>query len=180
MDLDQFKSEWKNQDLPLKTKVALEEIAAAGSHPSIKRIKLQLMIEGIAWILFLFVFYDFFDGHLKPLWLNILLAASFTLLLLHHIWGIRLLNQPMQENNLITNLESYKKRLSKYTIYTLLARGGAMGILFLFFFYNVEWTAAKYGLLMGALFIMLIQFYVLYKIWARRIQQVGEHLGANA
>lgn len=176
MDLDQFKSEWQEQALPLKSQKALEEIAAAGSHPSIKRIKVQLIIEGVAWVLFLFLFYDFFDGHLKPLWLNILLAISFILLLLQHVWGIRLLNKPMQENNLLTSLESYKESLSQYTIYTLVARGGAMGILFWFFFYNVEWTSTRYGLLAGALVIMLIQFYVLYKIWDRRIQQIGKYL----
>ena len=176
MDLDQFKSEWKNQDIPLKSKVALEEIAAAGSHPSIKRIKLQLIIEAVAWVLFLFVFYDFFDGHLKPLWLNILLVVSFTLLLLHHVWGIRLLNKPMQENNLITSLKSYQESLSKYTIYTVGGRAAAMGILFLFLCYNVEWTSTKYGLLAGALIVMLIQLYALHKIWARRIQRIGEYL----
>lgn len=176
MDLDQFKSEWQDQSLPLKSKVALEEIAAAGSHPSIKRIRIQLIIEGVAWVLFLFIFYDFFDGHLKPLWLNMLLMGSFTLLLLHHVWGIRLLNKPMQENNLITSLESYKESLSKYTIYAVGARGAAMGILVLFLCYNVEWTLVKYGLLAGALVVMLLQLYALYKIWAGRIQQIGEFL----
>lgn len=82
----------------------------------------------------------------------------------------------MQENNLITSLKSYQESLSKYTIYTVGGRAAAMGILFLFLCYNVEWTSTKYGLLAGALIVMLIQLYALHKIWARRIQRIGEYL----
>lgn len=89
---------------PNKNNEELRKMLQENRHPVLKGIRLQMIIETTAWTIFLFVYYDMFDGHRKPLYLNALLVTAVLLLLLHSITGYLSAKNLVSGNNLKQSL----------------------------------------------------------------------------
>lgn len=175
MELDKLKTDWQNQTVPNFSLTQLQEMVRTGKHPGLVRSRKGLIIESIGWALFLLLFYDAFDGHLKPWWLNALLGLAFLLLLIHHLLGIRLLGKQKANENLATTLASYRSKLKRFFRLNILSRLIAMGSLLFFFSYGVEWSEKRYVLSAGFLILMAVQFYILERVWRRRISDLDQY-----
>lgn len=174
MDLNKLKSNWQNQAMASMSVAQMEALVRKGKHPGLVRSRKVLVVESIAWSLFLLLFYDAFDGHQKPWWLNGLLGLAFLLLLAHHLMGIRLMGKSKANESLAISLTSYRSQLQQFIRFNFSSRLLAMASLFLFFFYGVEWSAKRYLLSVGILGLMVIQFYFLQRFWKGRISHLDQ------
>ena len=170
MENDSLKSMWKGVATADKSSLELQTIIKERGHSLLKRVRRQLIIEAIGMGAFLIVYYDFFDGHRKPFFANVLLVAALLLVIIHNIFGYMQLKSRESGGNIEQILS---KRLSKMKVYAVIA--GTLRILaaasFLFFFMSViPFSQVKYWILAGVIFIFLIQMAVFFKIWNVRIE----------
>jgi len=175
MDLDGLKSVWQSQEIPAKSMTQMREMVREGRHPALARTRKMLVYEAIAWGLFLVVFYNAFDGHLKPIWLNGLLVVAFLFLLAHHVLGIRLMSKHKANESLAVSLEHYRTALKRFAQVNFISRLLAIGSLLFFFLYGIEWNTKKYFLSAGFVLIIVIQLYALNRIWLSRISDLAAY-----
>jgi signal transduction histidine kinase len=171
MELEDFKSDYLQSGKQEKDKDALQRMLHAG-NPVIKGIRRQLIVESILWIFFLVVYYDFFDGHLKPLIWNLLLVLSVMLSLMHSLLGYKITSNPVNGNNIRESLENYLQRVRRYSIISIASRITAIIIVFVYFLSSIESNHKK---LLGIGFLLLLiimQGLLLRKIWVRRINKL--------
>jgi signal transduction histidine kinase len=171
MELEDFKSDYLQSGKLEKDKDALQRMLHAG-NPVIKGIRRQLIVESILWIFFLVVYYDFFDGHLKPLIWNLLLILSVMLLLMHSLLGYKIINNPVNGNNIQKSIKNYLQRVRRYSIISIASRIMAIIIVFGYFLSSIESNEKR---LLGIGFLLLlvtIQGLMLRKIWLGRIDKI--------
>lgn len=175
MDLDKLKADWQNQAASNLSLEQMQELVRSGKHPGLVRSRKVLLIESVAWTAFLLLFYDAFDGHEKPWWLNALLIFAFLLLLAHHLLGIRLLSQPKVNESLASSMAVYRGQLQQFIRLNLIGRLFAMATLFLFLLYGVEWNTKRYIISIGFLVVMFVQFYLLRRFWQERLGSLDQY-----
>ena len=173
MDLEEFKSDYINEGKEKMDRESLRRMINANRHPVLKRIKIQLILESSLWAVFLAVYYNFFDGHLKsPLW-NSLLIISVVLLLVHNLLEYRITNNPINGPNVRLSLKNYLKRIRKYSIISMFTRAMAIIIIFGYFLSSIESHESKhYWSFVFLILLISIQIYLLKKVWSKRINKV--------
>lgn len=173
MDLDDLRTNYRGEEnLP---KEGLRKMLQTRNHPVLKRIRRQLIFESLLWTLFLIVFYDFFDGHLKPPVWNGLLALSVILILIHNLLGYRLAKSPVSGGNLKRSLENYLRRMRRYATISIVSR--ATAIVFVMLFFTSATGPGKFWISMAALVALVaMQVYALSAIWRSRIKRINNSL----
>lgn len=156
---------------------------SANSHPVLRHIKIQLILESSLWAIFLAVYYNFFDGHLKsPLW-NSLLVISVVLLLVHNLLGYRVTNNLINGPNVRLSLKNYLKRIRKYSIISVFTRALAIIMIFGYFISSIEsFESRHYWSFVFLILLVAVQIYLLKRVWSKRINKVAlayEKLGDN-
>src|SRR6478752_9237483 len=107
MELENLKSEYQNAGKAALSKENIQKMIVENNHPVLKGIKIQLLMETILWAIFLAVYYNIFDGHLKsPLW-NVLLVVSVIFILVHNALGFQIIGNPINGENIIKSLKNY-------------------------------------------------------------------------
>jgi|SRR5690606_9730573 multisubunit Na+/H+ antiporter MnhB subunit len=173
MNLENLKSNFNASSPSPISKEALLSMLDVNQHPILKRIRIQLMIEGIAWIVFLSCFYNFFDGHLKPAIWNIALAIAIGLILVHSAAGYKITNNPINGMNIAESLTNYYHQLKKYAYLSIASRALAIGILFGYFLSGLESLGQRHYISMGVAGIVIaIQVGLLWRIWSKRISTI--------
>lgn len=179
MTNDPLKSVWKQATLPAHGDLQAL-VRTRGEHPVMSRIRRQLLLEGCCYALFLLVYYDFFDGHTKPLYLNIILVLSVACMLVQHINGYLLAAGRLREPDILQSLQQKMRQLKQYAWLSVGSRTLGWGGILLFFCTGITWTTPKYWLLAGATVIMAIQMRLLWQLWQRRINRINETLSGFA
>jgi hypothetical protein len=173
MNLEELKSNFNSPSPSPISKDTLLTMLDVNQHPTLKAIKIQLMIESIVWILFLACFYNFFDGHLKPAVWNIALVLAVGLLLVHNAAGYLVTNNPINGINIAESLTNYYKRLKKYAYLSIASRALAIGILFGYFLSGLQSLEQRHYISMGvAGVVIVIQVLLLWRIWSKRISTI--------
>lgn len=178
MDLDTLKSNYKNADNEtIKSMGNLGKMRHPSNHPVLKKIRLQLIIESLLWAFILIVFYDFFDGHLRSFFWNVLLAISIILLLTHNFLGYLLVQKPINDDNIKSSLKGYLVKIKKYSIVSIVSRVLTVVIFMLYLTSNSNWDVDKLWTFIG-FFILLIltQIFLLGKIWHKRIKIIKDQI----
>ena len=176
MNLEELKSDYQHVGTDhVESAENLNKMKNAVNHPVLKRITRQLIFESIIWLLLLIVFYDFFDGHLKSLFWNVLLSLSIILLLIHNLLGYSIVKKPIEGNNLKDSLKSYLFKMKNYSVISILSRVVAVGIFFLYLTSNIIWTTSKIWMSLAIFGLLIsVQIYFLLKIWNKRTKTI-EH-----
>ena len=120
MELDEFKSGWRNAGNRIKSQEDLEKMTKLVNHPVIKRIKTRLAIQIVVLLLFLLVYYDWFDGDQKPLYANLALVTGLVLYVLNDVAGYLSLMKPVGESNLRQSVWDYLMRVKRLSFFSLL------------------------------------------------------------
>ena len=175
MNEDLLKSAWHNMPAG-KSNLLVKQMLKERSHPSLKRMRRQMLIEIVAYLFFLLVYVDFFDGHQKPVYANMLLVAAFAFSIVHNIAGYRLANARITGNNvrqlLIARLAGMK-RFARVSIGSRVL----LGVCFLLFFSSViSFTPVKAGIVLGIVCFFLVQLILLWKTWFARISHLEQTL----
>lgn len=130
-------------------------------HPVLKKIRKQMVIELIGFVLFLSVYYNFFDGAQKPVYANVLLIAAMLAVIAVNIVGYVFAKQGVPGENVRELLGRHLVKMRIYAVIALLARAFMM-LAFLVFF--------KGNALVVVIFIML--FLALVRLWVIRIRHL--------
>jgi hypothetical protein len=170
MELEQLKSDWKNINTPEKEVPQLKMMLSENKHPVLKDIRRQLTIELFGSSAFLLCYYTMFDGHEKPLMINLLLVASIMASLVHNVSGYNLSKNLLKEGSLVVSLQYYLVKMKKYAFLSVLSRAVFTSGLLAFFCYNISFTPVKYYLLAGCISLIPIQIIILSFIWSKRIR----------
>jgi len=87
MELEDLKSDWQNGLIAEKSEDDLQKMTRITNHPTLKRIRTKLIIETISFVLFLVVYYDWFDGDKKPFYANAFLVVSLLFFIANDVVG---------------------------------------------------------------------------------------------
>ncbi|MCK7554412.1 hypothetical protein MKQ70_05095 [Chitinophaga sedimenti] len=167
--MDEFKSAWNDAASGLPRQAP----AFKQQPPVARQIKRQLLIEAVAWVVFIAVFRDAFDGDTKPLYLNILLVAAFLLMLVHNVTGYLAARNLVNGPDLRASLARYAEKLRVFGIISVGCRALAIGVLLWFFASAITFTATKYWMLAGIVAVVFVQLFLLGRIWAGRVKKVS-------
>ncbi len=172
MELDALKSEWKNFESDPKQREQLQKMTGKGSFKFITHIKRRLMIESTALFFLLFVYLDWFDGHLKPLWVNVLLGCSLALFIGHDLIVYRSINLHLRGCNLKNSLHQLLADL-KFKAIT------AIGLIALFyasittfFIINIAFNASKWMILGVLILFFAGGLWLNVRWWQKRISSL--------
>ncbi|MGB3182012.1 MAG: hypothetical protein WBB45_11515 [Cyclobacteriaceae bacterium] len=175
MELEELRSHYNAAAPAPVSKETLLGMLSVNRHPVLKRIRTQLIMETTAWVLFLACYYNFFDGHLKPVFWHVALVGSVVLMLVHNLLGYRVTNNPISDSNVAESLRHYLLRIRKYAYVSVSSRAVALLMLFGFFLSGVDTFGQRHYISLGvAAVVLMIQVVVLWKIWAGRIQTITE------
>jgi RsiW-degrading membrane proteinase PrsW (M82 family) len=173
MNLEELKSNFNSPSPSPISKDTLLTMLDVNQHPTLKAIKIQLMIESIFWMAFLACFYNFFDGHLKPAAWNIALALAVGLLLVHNSAGYKITNNPINGINIAESLTNYCQRLKKYAYLSIASRALAISIMFGYFLSGLASFEQRHYISLGiAGIVIAIQVVALWRIWSKRISTI--------
>ncbi len=177
MNLDDLKSSFSHQEVEPHSLANLGNMLDPGQHPSLKGIRRQLILESLAWTLFLAFYHDFFDGQQKPFVWNLLLILAVAGLLVHNLLGYRITSRPIQGKDLRSSLGHYLSKIRRYAWVSIGARVLAILILFGFFLSSVDFEARHYVGVAGIAGLLLVQGFLLWRVWKRRIEVIEEQVG---
>lgn len=179
MNLDTLKSDYQNLgNESSKSFDSLNKMRDSGNHPVLKSIKRQLIIESILWTFVLIVFYDFFDGHLKLLFWNVLLGGSIILLLIHNVLGFLLISTPINGDSIKKSLINYLKKIKSYAIISVISRVLMITVFMFYLTSNINgWSTSKLWATIGFFTItVFIQIFLLNKVWKKRINKIEKQV----
>lgn len=172
MKLEDFKSDYNNAGKDFNKEDMLKDMHK-NPNPVLKGIKIQMLIETVAFSLFIALYYDFFDGHLKsPLW-NFLLIVSVILILVHNILSYQIINNPIQGDNVLKSLENYLKQIRKYSMISIATRALAFMMIMGYFISTLDLGKGDLGIVGIILLIFFGQVYLLKKVWTKREKKVA-------
>lgn len=178
MTLDDFK--WHGMDFSQSqlSKEKLMGMLGVNKNAELKKIKAQMIIETVAWTGFLAVYYDFFDGHLKPATWNALLVLAVGLVLVHNLLSYRITNNPVNGSNILDSLRNYLVKIKRYAYVSIGARVTALLTVFGFFMSSLEaFEPRHYWALICLGVLVLVQALVLWKTWSKRIVTIANAYG---
>jgi hypothetical protein len=172
MEQDFLKSAWQGMAAVPKSKDAIKSMMLERTHPVLKRIRRQLIIEAAAFTVFLFLYYDFFDGNRKPVYANVLLVMGLLFVIIHNIIGYMLTRRPVTGNTIKQTLACNLTKMKTFAITSIIVRMLAAGCLLLFFIQAIRFTESKYWILIVIILVFIIQIVLLSRVWAKRINQL--------
>ncbi|MBK6265650.1 hypothetical protein JKA74_11430 [Marivirga sp. S37H4] len=173
MNINDLKSNWKNiQPESKKTTTDLLKMTKVRNHPTLKRIRIKLIIESILLIAFLAVYNNIFDGAQKPTWVNIMLIIAAGLFVLVDLSAYLNLKNIPQGKNLKETLQQFSGRLKLISTLSLISSLLFGTALILFFTSSINFTENKYFILIGIILTLLLMIFASYKIWANRINHI--------
>jgi hypothetical protein len=173
MKLENLKSTYQNSGKTLLSRETIQEMITQNNHPVAKSIKKQLLLETIIWAVFLAVYYDIFDGHLKsPLW-NVLLIVAVIFILVHNALGFQIINNPINGEAILESLKNYQDKIKNYAVVSIVTRVFALAILLCYFISSITFTTEKYISLVFIVLIFPVQIFLLYRVWAKRKNQIN-------
>lgn len=176
MELDELKSDWKNIVTGNKTKEQISLMLKENNHPVLRGIRKQLVIEVIGWALFLICYYSMFDGHQKPLMINVLLVASVLISLIHNLFGYNFARHIVDGENMLISLMNYFSKVKRFAILSVMFRIVFTAGLLSFFCYNIRFGPGKYILLVVIILGVLFQLIILGSIWIKRIKRLKQSI----
>lgn len=119
MELNDLKSNWQNAGGAFKSETELLKMTKITHHPSLKKIRIKLIAETIFLLLFLVIYYDWFDGDKKPFYANIVLVTGLLLYIANDIIGYVSIAKPVSGLNLKLSITNYFAKIKRLAIFSL-------------------------------------------------------------
>jgi len=176
MELNNLKFIWQNIDGVNKSEIELKRMTKVINHPTLKKIRIKMLIETISLSFFLFIYYDWFDGSNKPFYINVLLVSSLSLYILNDIIGYISTIRPIRGVSLKISIEKYYIRI-KYLAVSSLIISFLYGLTIILYFSSViNFNKENYFILIGIIIILLFMTYLSYRIWNKWIESLKLHV----
>ena len=165
MELNELKSGWQNAGGNYRTEADLERMTKLNQHPTLKRIRIKMIIEIVVLSFFLVVYYDWFDGDKKPLYANLLLFAGVLLYIFNDVIGYISLTKPVMKENLRSSVQHLLSKVKRLSILSLVISFFYSVCLLAFFLSIVTFTKEKSFILLGMILVLVQVTHISYKVW---------------
>lgn len=169
MEKKSLKSAWQHADTTSRNEKDIRSMVREGSHPVLKRIRKQFLIETIAFAIFLALYYNFFDGDRKPFYANALLVAAMLFVMVHNIIAYIFTKARYKGNNIKQALEAHLYRMKVHAVLSVANRVLMTVCLLFFFTATITFTTNKYWILAALILTFIIMMILLWRVWMKRI-----------
>ena len=176
MELQDLKSGWQNAGGVSKSETDILHMTKITNHPSLKRIRRKLMIETIMLLLFLVVYYDWFDGDKKPFYANAVLIAGLLLYIGNDVIGYIAVVNPISGLNLKLSLAKYVAVIKRLAIFSLVFSFLYSVALIVFFTSVIHFTREKNFLLLGMIIVLFQMVFWSQRIWTKWIKSLQQQV----
>src|SRR5688572_28196063 len=163
MELNDLKPGWQNAGGTLKSEEELKRMTKITNHPSLKRIRIKLIVETIGLVLFLFVYYDWFDGGKKPFYANLLLVSGLLMYILNDVIGYISILKPIRGINLKISFQNYLVRIKRLYFFSLIISFLYSISIIVFFTSVINFTKEKSLLLAGIILVLFQMIFLSFK-----------------
>jgi phosphotransferase system glucose/maltose/N-acetylglucosamine-specific IIC component len=174
MELNDLKSGWQNAGGAFKSQEDLQRMIKVTNHPSLKKIRTKLIAEIIGLTMFLFIYYDWFDGDQKPLYANLLLLAALLLYICNDVIGYISISIPTMNQNLRLSLQQYLTRIKRLSIFSLIITVLYSTAILIFFSPVIHFTKEKAFILLGCIVVLCQMILISYKTWGKWIRNLKQ------
>jgi cation transport ATPase len=165
MELNELKSGWQHAGGNEKTEADLKRMTKINQHPTLKRIRIRLIIETILLSFFMVVYYDWFDGDQKPLYANLLLFTGVLLFIFNDVVGYISLAKPVMKENLRSSVEHLLRKVKRLSMLSLIISFFYSICLLAFFLSVITFTKEKSFILLGMILVLVQLTHISYKVW---------------
>ena len=172
--MDTLKSAWQAMPEGNKPQRELQRIILENRHPVQQQVRRQVILESILFSAFLACYYTMFDGDRKPLLLNGLLVCGVLLIIGYGLLSYFNAARRVMDEPLRAALNSRLRQIKTFAVLSVTFRVTGMACILLYFVYGIAFTMEKQALMLGAALVVLVQFSLLVRLWARRIRRLGE------
>lgn len=169
MDINQLKSNWKKSGEEKYSQHDLSVMTKINHHPVLKKLRLQLIIESVLLTFMLFMYYDGFDGHLKPVYVNVLLAFSIFLFILNDVIAFLVIQSPVREQSLKESLQKQLSVLKGISVFSILSMVFYGSSLLVFLTSGITFNNQKYVILAGIILTFIALIFFSYRQWKHKI-----------
>jgi hypothetical protein len=176
MEINDLKSVWKNAGNTSKSEADLYQMTKITNHPSLKKIRAKLIFETIGLVLFLVIYYNWFDGDKKPLYANLLLITAILLFILNDVIGYLSMLNPIKGSNLKTSIQNFLARIKRLSIFSIIVSLLYSISIVIFFTSVISFTKEKYLILIGIIVTLLVMTYFSSKIWSNWIKNLKQQV----
>jgi hypothetical protein len=176
MENNFLQSTWRQLSTEDKSSLELKAMIKDRGRSAVKRIRKQLILETIAAIVFLIVYYDFFDGDKKPFFANMFLVAALLFMISHNMIVAIQMRLPIRGDNIEQLLGDRLSKMKMYATLSVILRVLVVSSFLVFFLSVIELTVIKYWILSCIILVFLIQMILFIKIWNGRIGHMREVL----
>jgi hypothetical protein len=173
--MDPLKEAWKGAGSSSKSTADIKEMLKENKHPVLKKIRMQMIVEILGFSVFGVVYYDFFDGHQKPLYANVILVASLLLVIFHNLTGYINARRSVEGNNLRVSLEKYQHQLKTFALVSILSRITYTAGLSIFFVSTID---TRLWALFFLLALLGVQVAILIRMWRNRLRAINTTVGS--
>ena len=174
MELEDLKSGWQNAGHAFKTEADLLNMTKITNHPTLKGIRLKLIAETIFLLLFLVIYYDWFDGDKKPFYANVFLVVGLLLYVANDVIGFISLAKPISGVNVKRSIKNYLAKVKRLSVFSLAFSFLYSISLIIFFTSVINFTREKRFLLVALTIILFQLMFWSFRIWRKRIVRLRE------
>lgn len=174
MDFKDIQTNWKQVDSSQKSQADLQLMTCLKHHPQFKRMRIKFAIEIVLFFFFLSIYYDWFDGHTKPLWAHVLLVGTTAFMILIDITGWVVLRHPIRGDDLKNSLGNFLDRLKQIRVFSLMVSVIHTLSVLLYFGSSATMTPAKYIGLGAVLLFLALATTVSARNWTYKIGRIEE------
>jgi len=176
MDINDLRAEWQNAGGGLVNEEKLRLMTKISQHPTLKKLRIKLILETVFLTILLFVYYDGFDGDKKPLYANVLLVLSILLYITNNVVGFLYIKNPVRANNISLSVQNHIIVLKRMSVFSLLSSVIYAVTLLFYFSVSIKFTSLKYVLVIILILSFAAVFYFSYKKWKNKIDHFSHVL----
>jgi len=176
MELNDLKSNWQNAGGTFKSEADLLNMTKITYHPSLKKIRIKLIVESIFLLLFLVIYYDWFDGDKKPFYANMILVTGLLLYIANDVIGYIAIAKPISGLNLKLSITNYFAKIKRLAILSFTFSFLYSISLIVFFTSVIHFTREKRFLLLGLTVILFQLMFLSFRVWTKRIKSLKQQV----
>lgn len=178
MELKDLNSGWQNAPVENISEADLLKMTRIKNHPSIKKIRTRLIVETICFVFLAAVYYDWFDGHQKPLYANILLIMGLLSFFANDVIGFISLEKKLIGSDVKISLERYLIKIKKLAVFSQICNVVYSLSLLVFFTSVIDFSKEKSFILLGFLIILTQMLLWSQRIWSKWIKNLEQQLNS--
>ncbi|TPE45852.1 hypothetical protein [Pontibacter mangrovi] len=175
MNLDELKQSWQHAGAEEQLRTAqLHVFTKIAHHPVLGRIRIKLLLEALAIVAFLLLFYDGFDGDTKPAYASVVLVLSGMFYLASNLYGFFTLQRPVGAGGVLVSLQQFLSHLQRAKAFSLTSLVLLAVSLAVFFTSAVALDAKRLLLMAGMAAVAVLFLYFSARQWAWRISKIRQ------